>query len=127
MLFVRNPNGQTSAGCSSYTSCASALSVTSSSVATPTITGSVSGSTLRISYTNLPANSYVQILNAQTGNVQASGVFEVSNISGSGEITKSISDIPQGNYALRVRQSADGSIQAYQVVSPTFVVGGTNI
>ena len=68
MLFVKNPNGQTSAGCSSYTSCSSTLPVAPAvtSVSAPTVSyispsSATIGGTVYVYGTNFNQNTFVAL------------------------------------------------------------------
>ncbi|MEK7553907.1 MAG: peptidoglycan-binding protein [Patescibacteria group bacterium] len=92
MLVVKNPNGQTSTGCSTYTSCSSALSVGSGATVTiPTITVTSvvaipQGQLVNVQFSNIPVGWNIRIIGV-SGPAQSLPVTSTSLIPVSGPYT----------------------------------------
>ncbi|OGG74597.1 hypothetical protein A3A37_00760 [Candidatus Kaiserbacteria bacterium RIFCSPLOWO2_01_FULL_52_36] len=95
------------------------ISVGGTSSTAAAVSGSVSGNTVNTTYKNLPSNSYIQLINQQTGSLQST---VASGVSGSG--TATASSVPSGTYLLRVKQYGVG-VDPIIAESSSFTVGGT--
>src|SRR3990167_6798083 len=107
-MTVTNASGQ-------YT-CTRTVTVGSTSASTPTITASVSGSTVTAVYTNMPAGAYITLVNQANGDVTDPG----KDIQNDG--TATISSVPAGTYILRVKELIVGAIDPIIADSAVFTV-----
>ncbi len=134
MLFVRNPNGQTSSGCSTYTSCSSTLSV-----ATPATTASAitvispngggywyRGRTESITWssTNIPSNNQVLIRLRSVSTNQEHNLLTATANDGTESLVVPTS-IPLGTYKLEIKTLIDSILDAsdsyFTIVDPLVV------
>jgi len=105
-------NGQT------YRSNRITITVTPSLIGLTSVSGSASSnSSVVLTYRNLPSDSYIQLINQTTGNVQ----YTLSSVSGSG--SGAISAVPAGTYFLRAKRSVSGSVDPVITESSAFIVG----
>ncbi|MSR70780.1 hypothetical protein EXS62_01955 [Candidatus Kaiserbacteria bacterium] len=85
-----------------------------------TLTGSVSGTTVTATYTNLPSNSYLELINQSSGTVTTVS----TGLSGGGTATKT--SVAAGTYKLRVKQSISGAVDPVIVESSSVTVSGSD-